>query len=131
MADWLNRINPYWKLALVFKCLTDNILLDDFKSVLQRLGEMNLDETSTTLRRSMHINPIATEKSHSSHDEDGLGESSSGGRRNRTSSPDHPGLAMNLEDALNDPELGRQHSTTANGVGKLGIKIGKLPKLPS
>ncbi|PVH67944.1 hypothetical protein DL98DRAFT_387996, partial [Cadophora sp. DSE1049] len=30
-------INPYWKLALVFKCLTDNILLDDFKNVLQRL----------------------------------------------------------------------------------------------
>lgn len=31
-------INPYWKLALVFKCLTDNIMLDDFKSVLQRLS---------------------------------------------------------------------------------------------
>ncbi|KAF1810756.1 hypothetical protein P152DRAFT_400269, partial [Eremomyces bilateralis CBS 781.70] len=30
-------INPYWKLSLVFKCLTDNIMLDDFKSVLQRL----------------------------------------------------------------------------------------------
>lgn len=113
----------------MFKCLTDNILLDDFKSVLQRLGEMNLDETSTTLRRSMAINPTATEKSHFSQDEDGIGESSTGVRRNRT--PDHPSPAMDLEDALNDPELGRQHNTTANGIGKLGIKIHKLPKLPS
>ncbi|KAF2396937.1 hypothetical protein EJ06DRAFT_463930, partial [Trichodelitschia bisporula] len=35
-------INPYWKLALVFKCLTDNIMLDDFKAVLQRLGALKL-----------------------------------------------------------------------------------------
>ncbi|PMD41732.1 hypothetical protein L207DRAFT_386180, partial [Hyaloscypha variabilis F] len=36
-TDGYVQINPYWKLALVFKCLSDNILLDDFKSVLQRL----------------------------------------------------------------------------------------------
>lgn len=34
----VNGINPYWKLALIFKCLTDNIMLDDFKTELQRLG---------------------------------------------------------------------------------------------
>jgi hypothetical protein len=27
-------INPYWRLALVFKCASDTIFLDDFKSVL-------------------------------------------------------------------------------------------------
>ena len=32
------RINPYWKLALIFKCLTDNIMLDDFKTELNRIG---------------------------------------------------------------------------------------------
>lgn len=37
-ADKDDRINPYWKLTLVFKCLTDNIMLDDFKTELQKLG---------------------------------------------------------------------------------------------
>lgn len=30
-------INPFWKLAFVFKCLTDTIVLDDFKTALDRL----------------------------------------------------------------------------------------------
>lgn len=30
-------INPYWKLAFVFKCLTDAVVLDDFKTALDRL----------------------------------------------------------------------------------------------
>ena len=39
-------INPFWKLSLVFKCLTDAILLDDFKTELKRLGlrRMKRDE---------------------------------------------------------------------------------------
>lgn len=39
----LDRINPYWKLTLIFKCLTDNILLDDFKTELRKIGFGNLD----------------------------------------------------------------------------------------
>jgi len=30
-------LNPFWKLAFVFKCLTDSIVLDDFKTALDRL----------------------------------------------------------------------------------------------
>lgn len=30
-------INPYWRLSLVFKCASDTIFLDDFKSVLDRI----------------------------------------------------------------------------------------------
>ncbi|KAF2119037.1 hypothetical protein BDV96DRAFT_487269 [Lophiotrema nucula] len=30
-------INPFWKLAFVFKCLTDSVVLDDFKTALDRL----------------------------------------------------------------------------------------------
>lgn len=112
----------------MFKCLTDNILLDDFKSVLQRLGNMSLDETSATFRQSMNVNP--TEKSQSTdHREDVYGEASTGVTLNRT--PDSISTPVDFEDALNDPELGRQHSTTANAIGKLGIKIQRLPKLPS
>ncbi|KAK0661949.1 hypothetical protein DIS24_g2239 [Lasiodiplodia hormozganensis] len=32
-------INPFWKLAFVFKCLTDTIVLDDFKTALDRLSK--------------------------------------------------------------------------------------------
>ncbi|KAF9732006.1 hypothetical protein PMIN01_09935 [Paraphaeosphaeria minitans] len=30
-------INPFWKLAFAFKCLTDSVILDDFKMALDRL----------------------------------------------------------------------------------------------
>lgn len=35
-------INPFWKLAFVFKCLTDTIVLDDFKTALDRLKQHKL-----------------------------------------------------------------------------------------
>jgi len=54
-ANYCDRINPYWKLALVFKCFTDNILLDDFKSVLQRLGDMKEEITNATVPKSIKV----------------------------------------------------------------------------
>jgi hypothetical protein len=30
-------INPFWKLSFIFKCLTDSVVLDDFKTALDRL----------------------------------------------------------------------------------------------
>ncbi|KAK3629370.1 hypothetical protein LTR22_021944 [Elasticomyces elasticus] len=38
-----NGINPFWKLAFVFKCLTDTIILDDFKTALDRLKQYKLE----------------------------------------------------------------------------------------
>jgi hypothetical protein len=35
-------INPFWKLAFIFKCLTDTIILDDFKTALDKLKEYRL-----------------------------------------------------------------------------------------
>lgn len=35
-------INPFWKLAFVFKCLTDTIVLDDFKTALDKLKQYKL-----------------------------------------------------------------------------------------
>lgn len=37
-------INPFFKLAFVFKCLTDTIVLDDFKTALDRLKEYRLQQ---------------------------------------------------------------------------------------
>lgn len=35
-------INPFWKLAFVFKLLTDSVILDDFKTALDKLSHHNL-----------------------------------------------------------------------------------------
>jgi len=122
-------INPYWKLALVFKCLTDNILLDDFKSVLQRLGDMKEDGTTAMLPNLMNVNP--SEKTGlADHREEALGESLSRGRSDQPL--DHsstvPGCNQLPDDFENEYKA---QGMAANAVGKLGIKIYKLPKLPS
>ncbi|KAK4540974.1 hypothetical protein LTR36_008482 [Oleoguttula mirabilis] len=42
-------INPFWKLAFVFKCLTDTIILDDFKTALDRLTQHRLERMGSVL----------------------------------------------------------------------------------
>ncbi|KAK3079657.1 hypothetical protein LTS18_004204 [Coniosporium uncinatum] len=37
-------INPFWKMAFVFKCLTDTIILDDFKTALDCLHRVKMDQ---------------------------------------------------------------------------------------
>lgn len=51
-------INPFWKLAFVFKCLTDSVILDDFKMALDRLrafkisrlGSYSADDSDRRMR---------------------------------------------------------------------------------
>jgi hypothetical protein len=45
-------INPFWKLAFVFKCFTDTIILDDFKTALDRLKQYKLESRDITAVRS-------------------------------------------------------------------------------
>ncbi|KAM0419245.1 hypothetical protein ACHAPD_002803 [Fusarium lateritium] len=40
-------MNPFWRLALVFKCASDVIFLDDFKSVLDRISESAMRKITT------------------------------------------------------------------------------------
>ncbi|KAF2010226.1 hypothetical protein BU24DRAFT_428235 [Aaosphaeria arxii CBS 175.79] len=42
-------VNPFWKFAFVFKCFTDSIILDDFKTALDKLQQ----------RRISHILPFS------------------------------------------------------------------------
>ncbi|KAG0649312.1 hypothetical protein D0Z07_4596 [Hyphodiscus hymeniophilus] len=37
-------LNPFWKLAFVFKLLTDSVILDDFKTALDKLSAVNLNK---------------------------------------------------------------------------------------
>ncbi|QDS75012.1 hypothetical protein FKW77_005725 [Venturia effusa] len=41
-------INPFWKLAFIFKCLTDTIILDDFKTALDKLKQYKLSRLNGT-----------------------------------------------------------------------------------
>lgn len=34
----LGGLNPFWKIAFIFKCFTDTIVLDDFKTALDKLS---------------------------------------------------------------------------------------------
>lgn len=42
-------INPFWKLAFVFKCLSDTMVLDDFKTALDRLKEYKMARMGSVL----------------------------------------------------------------------------------
>lgn len=116
-------------MALVFKCLTDNILLDDFKSVLQRLGAMKTDGTSDSMPSS--------ENNHNSRNKSLTTEHREGEFPVYSREQQESGL-IGLSEALQDEvgeNSGQQYersntSVNENGVGKYGIKIMRLPKLP-
>ncbi|KKY18417.1 hypothetical protein UCRPC4_g04953 [Phaeomoniella chlamydospora] len=40
-------INPYWKFALIFKCFCDTIILDDFKTALEKLRAGLMESVGT------------------------------------------------------------------------------------
>ncbi|KAK7748652.1 hypothetical protein SLS53_000673 [Cytospora paraplurivora] len=46
-------VNPFWKLSLVFKCLTDTVILDDFKTALDRLWTLR----SESIGGTVHLMP--------------------------------------------------------------------------
>jgi hypothetical protein len=52
----IGGINPFWKFAFIFKCFTDTIFLDDFKTVLDRLWEhrMRLNNMPVPLKEGGH-----------------------------------------------------------------------------
>jgi hypothetical protein len=127
-------INPYWKLSVVFKCLTDNIMLDDFKSVLQRLGAMKLDGMDAMGRNSMNLPP--NEKAGYTNDDYDVSHveqlrnrslsNHSVGSRGRQRS--FSGRLLDDGEYLDDDGRARRKQSLA--VGKLGVKIHRLPRLP-
>jgi hypothetical protein len=57
----IGGLNPFWKISLIFKCLTDTIILDDFKTCLDKLSAYKRDQ----LRGQLHDRSLAVErKSH-------------------------------------------------------------------
>jgi hypothetical protein len=61
-------INPYWRFALVFKCASDTIFLDDFKSVLDDIVARKFSSTGNGIHRrsatrSPHRDSLGRERS--------------------------------------------------------------------
>jgi len=46
-------INPFWKLSFIFKCLTDTVILDDFKTALDRLKRYKMQQIGTAWSMSI------------------------------------------------------------------------------
>ncbi|MCJ1428985.1 hypothetical protein MMC29_006898 [Sticta canariensis] len=65
-------INPYWRFALVFKCASDTILLDDFKTVLDAITAKSIDKAGGHVHRGVAAKPPSSGDI-SSHNVDGLG----------------------------------------------------------
>lgn len=55
-----NGINPFWKLAFVFKCLTDTIVLDDFKTALDRLKAYKMEQIGGTISQGSQSDFVNT-----------------------------------------------------------------------
>lgn len=60
----LSGINPYWRFALVFKCASDTIFLDDFKSVLDDIIAHKLSDAGGTVHRGSSHTGAATAHTH-------------------------------------------------------------------
>lgn len=54
-------INPFWKFGFVFKCFTDTVFLDDFKTVLDRLWRQGMEGVWTV---KLSHSPKADEPCH-------------------------------------------------------------------
>ncbi|EXJ80240.1 hypothetical protein A1O1_08382 [Capronia coronata CBS 617.96] len=121
-------INPWWKLSLMFKCLTDTIMLDDFKTELKRLG-MKRIRRDEMRRQSV---AIATDSLQSKN---GDGHMEFSDALNYSPTQSRTGQA--LDDGPTGSQMGRlrQDSVTDTShhardqVGKLGMKISRLPGL--
>lgn len=59
-------INPFWKFSFIFKCFTDTIILDDFKTVLDKLWQYKVDRmrnnTCTSLNSGQQSQWLRREK---------------------------------------------------------------------
>lgn len=125
-----DRINPFWKLSLVFKCLTDTIMLDDFKTELKRLGIKRLRQDE--LRRQSFA---LVGDQLGSKDDDGHMEFSTA----LNMSPSQLQATRDSDNSFNSSPPGRmRHDSilesrrdSKESIGRSGKKLGRLPGLES
>src|SRR5271156_2403075 len=117
----VDGVNPYWKLSLVFKCLTDTIMLDDFKTELRKLGfaRMERERKSVTL--------ASKDSFAGRHDEIENAGPMDGAMDNDPYSVSL-GEMLTSDDQIPDNQDCRK-SATRQVLGKAGTKLSRLPSL--
>lgn len=118
-----HRINPFWKLSLVFKCLSDNIILDNFRSVLNQLSGLGIQGTAAT---PQHLSEILLTKS----DQVSRIESEDPRLPSSELAISNTVCAIPAEDELPDGlNLGRKQTRPRSAVRSVGLKIQQLPHI--
>ncbi len=104
-------------------------MLDDFKSVLQRLGAMNVDGSTALMPNSMNMlpNEKVRPEGHSEVEDANNVSTRIENERDRSLS----GRALEDNEFLDSSGHGRRkQSMAAHAIGNFSMKIQKLPHLP-
>ena len=124
----VDGINPYWKLSLVFKCLTDAIMLDDFKTELQRLGFARMEREEARWKSTV----LATKDSCRGRQDQikniGLSDGPLNGPMDGGPQNVSLGEMLKSDDQV-AANQDRRRSSTRHVFGKVGTKISRLPSL--
>ena len=122
-------INPYWKFALVFKCLTDTIMLDDFKTELKRLGIRRVQRDETR-RGTMAL--TLDEDDHYAYDNDKAQRGEMELSNNKGEFVPNGDQEFGFEDALRmgpPQNYAQRKPSMKQAMGRVGQKISPLPNL--
>ncbi|KIX10327.1 uncharacterized protein Z518_01409 [Rhinocladiella mackenziei CBS 650.93] len=123
-------INPWWKLSLVFKCLTDTIMLDDFKTELKRLGIKRLQKDEMRRQSFALVMDPNGSKDDDGHMEfsDALNVNPAGFQtmQNLDNSPSSSPMGRLRQDSVTDSQV---QINSKECIGKAGKKISRLPGL--
>lgn len=122
-------INPYWKFALVFKCLTDTIMLDDFKTELKRLGIRRVQRDE--MRRGT-IALTLDDDDHYAYDNDKAQRGEMELSNNKEEFVPSGNQEFGFEDALRmgpPRNHGQRKPSMKQAMGRVGQKISPLPHL--
>ncbi|KAK5326663.1 hypothetical protein LTR93_003526 [Exophiala xenobiotica] len=121
-------INPFWKLSLVFKCLTDTIMLDDFKTELKRLGIKRMRQDEMRRQSFALVADNLDSKTDDGHMEftDALNTSPTQFQTMQTfdDSPSRGSTGRLRQDSVGEPR-----KQSKEYLGKAGKKISRLPGL--
>jgi hypothetical protein len=120
----VDGINPYWKLSLVFKCLTDTIMLDDFKTDLKRLGFARMEREEARRKSATLVTKDSFAGRHDEIENAGPME---------VAMDDGPysvslGEMLTSDDRIPDNQ-DRRKSAPRQVLGKAGTKLSRLPSL--
>ena len=72
-------INPFWPLGMIFKCLTDTTILDDFKTALDRLSVYKAERMGSVFSAGVRGEFLDVQRAREGVDNDRLQQLANGG----------------------------------------------------